>query len=523
MSCSVKIKVVSGAVIAALVLASGVIGYANKGNKPSVSVTEDEYGEPSHYTDVFSHEDLSPSDTAVSQSDSAPVTSDPVADKPPSPVEELLTKKFIRISKNSNMRAEDKEGSRLVTVLQKGTEAEYLSESKTRFEVKAAGGKTGWILKSCGEIFEKEVVVKHVPDNTTGIPISIKGTKESEDIAALLRKYTTMGASLAIIKDGKIAYTYEYGYADKKKNIKVSQDTKFRIASVSKVVTSMLAMTEVDDGKLDLDGNLTDLMGYKFYNPTYPKEKVTMRMLLTHTSGLIDRENEFTYRLKNITKNGDFYVSPPGVKWLYCNLGMGIAGAVVEKAAGQTLSEYAKDKLFEPMGVDASYDAKYLSDKSLVANCYTGNRVNCSSSYLCRSQERGKPGETFHIGQGGLLISSVDMAKVATLLINDGQYEGKQYLSQSSVDEMLKVNKVETKKSFSQCIALRKSDTLVKGREMYFHNGASYGIFSLAAFDKSDKSGFVIITSGAFSNRNQSSAFAVCEDVIRYTYQNILK
>ena len=120
-------------------------------------------------------------------------------------------------------------------------------------------------------------------------------------------------------------------------------------------------------------------MGFKFYNPSYPKEKVTMRMLLTHTSGLIDRDGEFSNKLKSITHNSNFYVSPPGVKFLYCNLGMGIAGAVVEKAADQTISQYAKDKFLEPMGLDASYDAKYLSDSSLVAECYAGGNVNCSN------------------------------------------------------------------------------------------------------------------------------------------------
>ena len=135
----------------------------------------------------------------------------------------------------------------------------------------------------------------------------------------------------------------------------------------------------------------------------------------------------------------------------------------------------------------------------------------------------GKPGVTFHLGQGGLLISSVDLARVFTILMNDGQYEGHQYLSQNALTEMLTDQKISTGKGFAQCIGIRKSKELIKNREMYFHNGASYGIFSLMAFDPDDKSGIVIITSGAYTNRNDNTVFAVCDDVLNYTYSHILK
>ena len=427
------------------------------------------------------------------------------------------------INQATNVRAEDNNSSEMLTTLAKGDEVELVSESKKRYEVKYSGSKKGWIIKTCGEVVEKEKTIKHVGEYTSGEPIWMKDTKEGDEIAALFKKYHTIGASMAVIKNGNVAYSYEYGYANKQKKVKVGENTKFRIASVTKVFTTMLAMTEVDDGKLDLDGSLTDIMGYKFCNPSVPKKKVTTRMLLTHTSGLIDRDSQFSKKLKEVAKSSDFYVSPPGVKFLYCNLGMGIAGAVVEKVSDKTISQYAKEKFFDPMGIDASFDAKYLSDKSLVAECYAGDKVSYSNSYICRSQEKGKPGETFHLGQGGLLISAEDLARVYTVLMNDGQYNGRQYLSQKSLDEMLSDQKVDTKSNFVQCLGIRQSKELVKDRNLYFHNGTSYGILSLMAFDPADKSGVVIITSGAISPRNKNSVFAVCDDVMNYCYENILK
>lgn len=513
-------RAASAIVIAVTVILSGWFGYMNSGSVPHLTANDHQDAPSSDTPDYTAAE----TPLSVSHSDqTADVSPDAVSsEEPPLPTEEKVTLRFVKINKATNIRTEDKDDAKVLTVLTKDTEVEIVEESRKRYRVKYSGIKTGWMLKTCGDAFEKETIIKHIPNYTSGDPIRINGTKEADQISELLNKHSSVGASLAIIKDGKVAYHYEYGYANKEKKIKVNQNTKFRIASLSKVFTSMLAMTEVDDGKLDLDGNLTEIMGFKFYNPSHADQKVTMRMLLTHTSGLIDRDYQYSKTLKSITHNSDFYVSPPGVKYLYCNLGMGIAGAVVEKSAGQTISQYAKEKFFEPMGVDASYDAKYLSDTSLVANCYEAGKLSRSSETLCRSHEMETPGVTFDLGQGGLLISAVDLARVSTILINNGEYEGRQYISQGALNEMLTQQNIETGKGFQQCLVLRKSGDLVKKRQMYFHNGASYGIYALMAFDPADKSGIVIITSGAFTNRNKNTVFAVCEEVLQYTYDHIL-
>ena len=338
--------IISSSVIAVLLIISGWLGYQNRGIVPLTEQTGDNYESDYTYPEIQEPviSELSPTDVAKPVSETDNISNDIPDPEPPKPTEEKITIKYIKINKATNVRAKDSDNAQKIGVLTSDTEVEYVSESKKRYEIKYSPSKTGWILKTCGEIVEKEITIKHIGSYTSGDPIKMNGCKEGDDIAAILKKYSTTGASVAVIKNGQVAYHYEYGYANKQKKVKVAENTKFRIASVTKVFTSMLAMTEVDEGKLDLDGNLTDIMGFKFYNPSYPKEKVTMRMLLTHTSGLIDRDGEFSNKLKSITHNSNFYVSPPGVKFLYCNLGMGIAGAVVEKAADQTISQYAKDK-----------------------------------------------------------------------------------------------------------------------------------------------------------------------------------
>ena len=519
-------KIISISVLAAAVLASGWMAYLNIDKKPVIEDSSDylDYEFPDYDmpevtgTDIDESMVVSPADLPVeSQEDqqSVPQTTEVT--------EEKKTLRYVRIKIVTNLRAGENTSSDKIAVLKIGTELELISGASSRYQVRYAGNVTGWVPKGCCEVFEKEVIIRHVQKYSSGAPINLKGTTEGDEIGSVFKNYRTMGASVAVIENGQVAYRYEYGYANKEKNVKVSENTKFRIASISKVFTSMLAMSAVDDGKLDLDKNLTDVMGFSFYNPSYSKRPVTARMLLTHSAGIRDNDNMFKLKISSVTHNKNFYASPPGTAFLYTNLGMGLAGAVVEKSTDKTISQYAKDRFFDGMGIDASYNAKYLKDTSLVADCYAGTKIDCSSAYLCREQEVGDPGATYHLGQGGLLISAEDLASVFTILLNDGQYNGQQYLSQNAVKEMLTVQQVNTRKNFEQCIGIRKSKEIISGRDMYYHNGAAYGIFSLMAIDPTDKSGIVIITSGADTYRKSNTVFSVCNDVINYCYDEILK
>ena len=233
----------------------------------------------------------------------------------------------------------------------------------------------------------------------------------------------------------------------------------------------MLAMAEVDDGMLDLDANLSDLFGFGFYNPKYPHTPLTMRMLLTHTAGLSNKEGLYHEDLSSVAHGQEYYLALPGNKYCYSNLGLGIAGAAVEKASGKTISQYARERFFEPMGIDASYDGSLLSDPSLVADCYNNGKHKRSNKVLTKpvGNKKTQPGEIYYLGQGNLLISAIDLAKVSTILLNDGMYDSRQYLRSDTVKNMLSVHPIDTKADYNQCIGIRKSADLVHQRDIYYH------------------------------------------------------
>lgn len=519
---STKIKIICSSILAVLTLGSGFFTFHHLQSSAQSTDSTPEYNDnsippPVVVTKTDMPANVSPTDIP-SPSDLQP----PVPTEPQQPTEETIKVKIVKVVKATNIRAEDKSNSEKLSVLTAGTEVEYISESNSRYQVKYAGNKSGWVVKSCCEVYEKEITIKHIPSYIAGPPIDMKGTKEGDGLGSIFKNYGTMGASVAVIQNGQVAYLYEYGYANKEKKLLVTEDTKFRIASVTKVFTSMMAMAQVDDGLLDLDKDLSDILGFKVRHPSYSKQPITTRMLLTHSAGLVDRSGMYTGNIKKTLSSRDHYSSKPGTAFLYSNLSMGTAGAVLETTSKQVIAEYARDRFFQPMGLDASFDAKYLSDKSLVADCYAGGKIDCSNRYLTRSQPTGGPGKTYHLTAGGLLISSKDLASLFTILLNDGQYNGKQYISHDSLEQML-TKQIETKKAFEQCIGIRKMENLVGDRDMYYHNGAAYGIYSLMALDMSDKTGVIVITSGAGAHRNENTVFAVCDDVLNYCYSDIIK
>lgn len=502
-------KLISAALLSALFIGSAFFTFYNFNHGNKLPLVDDTAYNTVSLTDTVGN---------VSQTDSMKQT---VIDEETEPTVENQVVKYVRITASAKVRAEDNSSAKQLAVLQKGTEVKYISESSERYQVEYAGQKSGWIVKSCGEVFDKTITIKHLPKYTSGDPIDMNGTDVGDSLATILKNHNTIGASVAVIKDGKVCYHYEYGYADKEAKVVVEENTKFRIASVTKVFTAMMAMRQVDDGLLDLDKDLSEIMGYTVRNPSYTKVAITERMLLTHTAGMVDRDPVFTGVLRTQLAQKDHYISKPGTKFLYSNFGMGVAGAVMEKTSNQVISEYARDTFFEPMGLDASFDAQYLSDKSLVANCYNGSTLANNNKYLTRSQPWGGPGETFHLTAGGLLISAEDLASLFTILINNGQYNEKQYISEESLNEMLS-SQIEPD-GFTQCIGIRKKENLVGNRTMYYHNGEAYGIHSLMALDMTDKSGVIVITSGASAVRNDNTIFAVCDDVLNFCYSEIIE
>ncbi len=176
-------------------------------------------------------------------------------------------------------------------------------------------------------------------------------------IASLLPPH--VGACVMAIKDGKVVFEHSYGVADIETKSPCAPETNFRLASVSKQFTATAIMLLVDRGKLSLDDPLA-----KFF-PGFPKygEKITVKQLLTHTSGLpayedlipkgttLQLDDYDVLHLLMETKSPKFAA---GSKWEYSNSGYTLLGLIVEQVAQKPFHDFVKSEIFTPLGMDES-------------------------------------------------------------------------------------------------------------------------------------------------------------------------
>jgi CubicO group peptidase (beta-lactamase class C family) len=184
-----------------------------------------------------------------------------------------------------------------------------------------------------------------------------------DTIAKKMVQYSIPGLALAIVKDEKLVYLKSFGYADKESGQHATNDNLWRIASVSKPITSIAIMKLVQDGQLTLDQKVfgvDGILGNDYESPPIDsgKDLITVRHLLDHRSGwanwpydpmfggiLLTQEDIIAYM---VTKRPLLY--SPGSTYSYLNFGYCLLGRVIEKVTGKTYRDYVHELLI-PMGI----------------------------------------------------------------------------------------------------------------------------------------------------------------------------
>lgn len=164
-------------------------------------------------------------------------------------------------------------------------------------------------------------------------------------------------ASIAVVRDGEIVFAKAYGKQSETMKAP-STSAPYQIASVSKQFTAAALLLLEDDGKLSLDDTVS-----KYVPGITGGDKITLRQLLSHTSGLQDywpQDYSFAAMEKPVTPQGivdrwakkplDF---DPGTQWQYSNTGYVVAGMIVEKVAGMPLLDFLQARIFKPLGMTA--------------------------------------------------------------------------------------------------------------------------------------------------------------------------
>nr|WP_255536313.1 serine hydrolase domain-containing protein [Pacificimonas pallii] len=227
------------------------------------------------------------------------------------------------------------------------------------------------------------------------------------------------GCAIGVMKAGEVLHKRGYGLANLEHGVPITGDTVFRIASVSKQFTAMSTIILANEGKISLDD---DIRKYVPEIPDYGRP-ITIRNIINHTSGLRDFLTLFF--LKGY-ENHDFYMEPeffemlasqkrlefqPGEKMSYTNTGYVLQAIIIERVTGMSLAEYAKAKIFDPLGMKNTH---FHDD---VTRLVPGRAYGYSATKKGYAVS-GTPQEL--LGDGGVFTTIDDLAR-----FNGDFYRGK--------------------------------------------------------------------------------------------------
>ncbi len=288
------------------------------------------------------------------------------------------------------------------------------------------------------------------------------------------------GLQVSVMKGGKATEHFAFGFSmrDGAWAKPLRTNHKIRIASISKLVVAIGVMQLVEQGKIDLDGDVSVLLGWPLRNPHFPQSIITARQLLAHTSSIRDGrrywlpagqslQSFFTPGAEHYENGGHFAAGngkAPGTYFNYSNLNFGLLGSLIEIASGERFDRYMKTHVLEPMGVTASYNPCDIPDDMRAAafrkrgpdgvwdhegswygqvddgppQCFYG--MSSSDKDAARRFEQdyelGSNG-TLYSPQGGLRASADDLIVILQMLVAEGRHGDKQILSPASVKAML--------------------------------------------------------------------------------------
>lgn len=245
-------------------------------------------------------------------------------------------------------------------------------------------------------------------------------SKIDDDIEQFMSRFNVPGLSLAVTKNGKLVYAKGYGYADQENGEKVDTAHLFRIASLSKFITSTGIMKLIDQGQLSMDDKVfgpEGVLGDDFGTTPYPQyiTDITIRNLLHHeVGGWGNSSNDPAFTQPSLSLNQLIswvidnrpLTVQPGTKTDYSNLGFQILGRVIEKLSGKSYVDYLQENILTPSGVKSMQMAEgSLADRKFNEVKYYGqsgqNPYGYSSGVIKRLNSCG-----------GWIASAIDLLRV---------------------------------------------------------------------------------------------------------------
>jgi CubicO group peptidase (beta-lactamase class C family) len=310
------------------------------------------------------------------------------------------------------------------------------------------------------------------------------------------------GLVAIVVRGDRMLLSRGYGMANIVENRPVTPETLFNVASISKTFLSVAIQQLVESREIALDDDVQEQLAFPGRNPNYPGDALTYRMLLAHTSSLLDTPQVFghesygedspiplsVFMRDYVDPGGTYYqaanwsaTAPPGSAFSYSNAGSGMAGLLIENIAGTNLQAYSQENIFLPLGMSQS---SWFIDGLDLASVAMPYAVDASGSYAPAGYACYPD-----YPSGQLRTSGSELARFLMMVIQGGRLDGARILSPASVAEM------ETQQPNSE-EGLSWEYNVVGGHSLVGHWGVDVGVSTDMWFDPATGAGYITLTNG---------------------------
>ncbi len=255
-------------------------------------------------------------------------------------------------------------------------------------------------------------------------------------IAKLQQDYRVKGTSIVIADSSKILLSEHRGFADFYGERKVDDATKFKIGSITKILTAISIMQLVEENLIDLDVDIRTYIPEFTIKNRFENFKITTRHILMHRSGIPCNNYEMMLAREARDYNeiisylaDQYLIAPPGKMFAYSNIGYTLLGIVIERVSKKKYTDYVQKNIFNPLGIEANFIC--------TPEDFRQHKYEVSRSYNNLGEEKEDYLATFLPAGSNTYMSALDCLKIAQMFLNGGRLGSKRILKAETVAMML--------------------------------------------------------------------------------------
>ncbi len=308
------------------------------------------------------------------------------------------------------------------------------------------------------------------------------------------------GLMLGVVADGGLAWSKSYGFADAETKKAATDQTNYRVGSITKQFTGLMLLQLAERGKVRLSDPLVKYVPeFSAVKSPYPNAPaITLLQLATMTSGLArEPSGPFDHSVGSSANWEQIvldvlprvtYAHEPGAKFLYCNIGYALLGLALGRAAGQPYTTYVRDQILQPLGMASSGFEPAESMRPLLARGYD---VGKDGKADWMRAEKEWSGRGYRVPNGALISTMRDLSRFVVWELGGGPDTILKRETQQDNYSRVMTAAGDMGRGYGIGFQVQRRGALVA----YGHGGTTAGFLSQALFDRDSKAGVIVFRS----------------------------